>query len=218
MEDKHLKVNEIFFSIQGESSFAGFPCVIVRLSGCNLRCSYCDTSYAYDEGDVLSAEEILRRVSVYNCSLVEITGGEPLLQEGATSLIKSLLDKEFQVLLETNGSLDVGSVDPRCIRIIDVKMPSSGESEKNYLKNLSRLRNKDELKFVIGGKEDYDYAKKILRLISEIKAVKITINFSPFSGRMEPRLLAEWILADRLDVRLNLQLHKIIWPAETRGV
>jgi 7-carboxy-7-deazaguanine synthase len=218
MEKKYLKVNEIFFSIQGESSFAGYPCAFVRLTGCNLRCSYCDTLYAYAEGDDLSIEEILHRVSGYNCSFVEITGGEPLLQEGATSLIKSLLDKGFRVLLETNGSLDISPVDPRCIRIIDVKLPSSGELESNYLNNLKQLRNNDELKFVIGGPEDYCYAKKILLMIPEDILKHITINFSPVFGRMEPRLLAEWILADRLDVRLNLQLHKIIWPSETRGV
>jgi 7-carboxy-7-deazaguanine synthase len=215
---KRLKVNEIFYSIQGESSFAGFPCVFVRLTGCNLRCSYCDTRYAYTDGEDLSIEEITQRVSVYNCSLVEITGGEPLLQEHTPILISRLLDCGYQVLLETNGSIDVAIVDPRCVRIIDVKLFASGEAHRNCLNNLRILKDKDELKFVIGGQEDYVYAKEILNCLAKDVAEKIVVNFSPLFGAINPRLLAEWILADRLAVRLNLQLHKIIWPVDKRGV
>jgi len=217
MRGKRLRVNEIFHSIQGESSFAGFPCVFVRMTGCNLRCSYCDTQYAYDEGEELSSDEIIKRVKRYGCSLVEITGGEPLLQKDTPLLISALLDEGFRVLLETNGSLDISPVDVRCVRIIDVKLPSSGEAERNNLKNLSQLRDRDELKFVIGRQNDYDYAKEILQLIPVDVLDKITINFSPVFGSMEPNTLAGWILNDHLHVRLNLQLQKIIWLEATRG-
>ena len=213
-----LKVNEIFNSIQGESSHAGFPCTFVRLTGCNLRCSYCDTRYAYDEGIELAIEDIMVRVSGHACPLVEITGGEPLLQEDTLPLISNLIDKGFRVLLETNGSLDISRVDPRCLRIIDVKLPTSGEAEKNYLRNINMLHHGDELKFVIGGKEDYACAKKILPSIPEAIKDKIIVNFSPIFGIMEPGRLAGWILADRLPVRLNLQLHKVLWPHDMRGV
>jgi 7-carboxy-7-deazaguanine synthase len=214
---RSLKVNEIFHSIQGESSFAGFPCVFVRTTGCNLRCSYCDTRYAYEEGKELSSDEVIRRAKGYGCSLVEITGGEPLLQKDTPAIISNLLDEGFRVLLETNGSLDISPIDVRCVRIMDVKLPSSGEAERNDLKNLSRLRSGDELKFVIGSQNDYDYAKKLLRMITKDVLDKIIINFSPISGAMEPRVLAGRILSDRLYARVNLQLHKIIWPEAARG-
>src|SRR5574340_1321596 len=149
MKKKKLKVNEIFCSIQGESSHAGFPCVFIRLTGCNLRCSYCDTRYAYEEGEEFLVDDIVARVKTYGFSLVEITGGEPLLQDDTPFLIKSLQNAGFKVLLETNGSIDISPVEPGCIRIIDVKLPSSGEAENNCLNNLSALREKDELKFVI---------------------------------------------------------------------
>lgn len=213
-----LKVNEIFYSIQGESSHAGFPCTFVRLTGCNLRCSYCDTRYAYDEGVELALEDIMEKVKGYACSLVEVTGGEPLLQEDTLPLISNLLDKGFRVLLETNGSLDVSRVDRRCLRIIDVKLPTSGEAGKNYLRNISMLHAGDELKFVIGGKKDYAFAKKILHRIPEAVKDEIVVNFSPIFGIMEPGRLAGWILDDRLPVRLNLQLHKVLWPQDMRGV
>jgi 7-carboxy-7-deazaguanine synthase len=212
-----LKVNEIFCSIQGESSLAGFPCILIRLTGCNLRCSYCDTRYAYDEGEVRSVDDIIEQTKTYGFSLVEITGGEPLLQEDTPALIRRLLNARFQVLLETNGSIDISSVDSGCIRIIDIKLPSSGESKKNRLENFAILRAKDELKFVIGDQRDYHYAKEVLSLIPEDVSGKIVVNFSPVSEKMKPRQLAEWILGDRLGVRLNLQLHKIIWPEHIRG-
>jgi len=214
----NLRVNEIFYSIQGESSFAGFPCIFVRLTGCNLRCSYCDTQYAYQEGKELSLDVIIKQIEKYRCSLVEITGGEPLIQEETPLLISNLLDKGYRVLLETNGSLDVSMIDRRCVRIIDIKLPGSGEAHRNFLENLNELHDKDELKFVIGGQNDYVYAKEILNRIPEDLSEKIVINFSPLWGMLEPALLADWILNDRLAVRLNIQLQKIIWPPGMRGV
>ncbi|GAJ03129.1 unnamed protein product, partial [marine sediment metagenome] len=157
-----LKVNEIFFSIQGESSYAGRPCVFVRLTGCNLRCSYCDTQYAYDEGREMEIGEIIDRVASYECPLVEVTGGEPLIQKETSVLIHRFLEEGFEVLLETNGSQDISQIDDRCVKIVDIKCPSSGEEEKNDLDNLTRLTDKDEIKFVIGSREDYEYARKIL--------------------------------------------------------
>jgi 7-carboxy-7-deazaguanine synthase len=191
-----LKVNEIFYSIQGESSWAGFPCVFVRLTGCNLRCSYCDTQYAYDAGDELTIADIVGLVAEYHCPLVEITGGEPLLQEETPLLVGNLLDRGQRVLLETNGSLDVSLVDRRCVKIIDVKLPSSGEAQRNYLYNLDLLNDKDELKFVIGSREDYDYARKIINLIPQELLDKIVVNISPVFSTMAPAF----------------------WPASTRGV
>jgi 7-carboxy-7-deazaguanine synthase len=210
-----LKVSEIFHSIQGESSRAGLPCVFVRLAGCNLRCSYCDTRYAYDQGRLMEIPDILEQVRRLRCPLVEVTGGEPLIQEETPSLIGRLLDEGHTVLLETNGSIDISTVDRRCARIVDIKCPSSEMAGQNDLRNLKRLRARDELKFVIGDRRDYEFAKEIL---STIRAARLKINFSPVFGTLALRTLAEWILADRLPVRLNLQLHKIIWDPETRGV
>ena len=213
-----LKVNEIFYSIQGESSYAGRPCVFVRLTGCNLRCSYCDTRYAYDEGDDLEIGEIIDRISSHRCALVEITGGEPLIQKDTPVLTQRLLDLGFEVLLETNGSMDISVVEDRCVRILDIKCPSSGETKNNDLENLKRLRPKDEIKFAIGSREDYDYAKKILSFTDRAKEYVKPPLFSPVYGLLNPELLAQWILADHLDVRMQMQLHKIIWNPETRGV
>jgi 7-carboxy-7-deazaguanine synthase len=213
-----LKVNEIFFSIQGESSYAGRPCAFIRLTGCNLRCIYCDTQYAYEEGTLLEIPEIVRQVSLFNCRLVEITGGEPLLQEQTPELIRMLLDQDFTVLLETNGSQDIGVVDERCIRILDIKCPSSGESEKNRLENLDVLTPNDELKFVIGSRQDYEYAKFILSTFFPDRSHLKPPLLSPVFGKMDTQTLAQWILQDRLDVRLQLQMHKLIWDPERRGV
>jgi 7-carboxy-7-deazaguanine synthase len=213
-----LKVNEIFYSIQGESSYAGRPCVFVRLTGCNLRCSYCDTRYAYDEGDLMEINDVLKRVASYKCPLVEVTGGEPLIQKETPSLIHNLLEAGHEVLLETNGSQDIGQVDERCVKIMDIKCPTSGEEGKSDLKNLALLADTDEIKFVIGYRGDYDYAKKILNSM-DLKPSPISrVHFSPVFGKMDPGLLAKWILADHLDVRLHLQIHKIIWDPEKRGV
>lgn len=211
-----LQVNEIFYSIQGESSYAGRPCVFVRLTGCNLRCTYCDTKYAYEEGISMVIPEIVARVSSYGCRLVEITGGEPLLQPQTPELVRTLLDLRFTVLMETNGSLDIGVVDDRCVRILDIKCPSSGESDRNYFDNLKKMTPRDEIKFVIGNREDYEYAKSILA------AHGLRQNtpplFSIVFGTIGARRLAQWIIQDRLDVRLQLQIHKLIWEPEQRSV
>lgn len=209
-----LKVNEIFFSIQGESSFAGRPCVFIRLTGCNLRCSYCDTRYAFHEGSKLSMDDILTKVKEFECDLVEITGGEPLLHPETKGLVKLLLDQGYTVLIETNGSLDIGILDKRSINIMDVKCPSSGEDSKNNLDNLRKLSARDEVKFVIGTREDYDFAKNILKL----HKVPGPIHFSPVLGQLTPKTLANWILSDNLGIRMQLQLHKFIWDPDQRGV
>ena len=213
-----LKVNEVFYSIQGESSFCGRPCVFVRLTGCNLRCSYCDTQYAYDEGNTLKIDEILAEVESHECRLVEITGGEPLLQKETPALIKRLLDEGYEVLLETNGSQDIGRVDGRCVRIVDIKCPSSGEEDKNDLRNLNMLTDKDEVKFVIGDRGDYEYAKRVLNTMPAVSTRKTAVHFSTVFGKTDPKTLAKWILEDHLNVRLHLQLHKLIWDQEQRRV
>jgi 7-carboxy-7-deazaguanine synthase len=213
-----LKVNEIFYSIQGESSYAGRPCVFVRLTGCNLRCSYCDTQYAYEEGGIMEVNHIFEQVAPYTCRLVEITGGEPLSQNDTPILIESLLDDGYEVLLETNGTMDISRVDERCVRIVDIKCPSSHMMERNDLDNLNRLTSRDELKFVLGTREDYEYAKRILEHRQIGPKRVCPVNFSPIFGELDPDTLAEWILEDHVDVRLNLQLHKYIWGSEARGV
>jgi len=202
-----IQVNEIFHSIQGESSWSGLPCVFIRLTGCNLRCAYCDTTYAYEQGRFTEIPEILERVRVLRCGLVEVTGGEPLIQAETPPLIVSLLDAGHTVLLETNGSMDIGVVDSRCVRIVDIKCPSSGMAGKNDLRNLEKLGTRDELKLVIANREDYEFARDLL---STFPAAPCKINLSPVFGVLSPRTLALWILEDRLSVRLNLQLHKII--------
>jgi 7-carboxy-7-deazaguanine synthase len=211
-----LTVNEIFHSIQGESTYSGRPCTFIRLTGCNLRCSYCDTQYAYEEGERIEIEQIIRRVAAYKWPLVEITGGEPLLQHETPLLVSSLLDNGYVVMMETNGSFDISHVDERCIKIVDIKCPSSNESEKNDLENLKRLHPKDQIKFVIGNREDYVYAKNIIMLHCS-DSLGDHILFSPASGIMPPADLAGWILEDNLNVRLHLQLHTIIWPNRKRG-
>lgn len=213
-----LKVNEIFYSIQGESTYSGRPCVFIRLSGCNLRCSFCDTQYAYDEGELMEIGDIFNRVSAFECRLVEVTGGEPLIQDETPILIQSLLEDGYEVLLETNGTLDISKIDNRCAKIVDVKCPSSSVAHKNDGDNLTRLTDEDELKFVMGDREDYDYAKKIMGFLDVSLHKKIPINFSPIFGRLNPKDLAKWILEDHLDVRLHLQIHKYIWDPQTRGV
>ena len=212
-----LKVNEIFYSIQGESSRAGCPSVFIRLSGCNLRCSYCDTRYAYEDGKEMGIDQILEAVKEFDCHLVEITGGEPLLQEATPTLISKLLDEGYTVMLETNGSLDIGGIDGRCIKIIDVKCPSSGEHEKSLSSNFEKMNKNDELKFVIETKEDYCYAKDQL-LIYDIIIPPGNIHFSPVFEKLSSQTLSAWILEDNLNVRMTPQLHKFIWPDKDRGV
>ncbi len=213
-----LKVNEIFFSIQGESSYAGRPCVFVRLTGCNLRCSYCDTKYAYEEGEELEISDVVNRVTFYQCPVVGVTGGEPLIQKETPVLIYRLLEEGYEVLMETNGTQDISQVDDRCVKVVDIKCPSSGQTGHNDLGNLDRLTSHDEVKFVISDREDYEYAKQILDLRDENFFGKNPVHFSPAFGKIEPKTLAEWILKDHLDVRLNLQLHKVIWDPDQRGV
>jgi 7-carboxy-7-deazaguanine synthase len=212
----NLKVNEIFYSIQGESLYSGLPCLFVRLSGCNLRCSYCDTRYAYDDGQWMNISEIIVHLSSYTCPLVEVTGGEPLCQVGTPVLISQLLDNGYTVLLETNGSKDISKVDPRCIRIIDIKCPGSGESDKNDLKNLTRLSKNDQVKFVISDRKDYEFAKNII-FSTWTQPLPVPVLFSAVHQALKPELLAQWILEDNLDVRLQVQLHKVLWPDDEKG-
>ena len=212
-----LLVNEIFYSIQGESTYSGLPCTFVRLSGCNLRCSYCDTRYAYDEGVEMEIQAIMDRIENFRYPLVEITGGEPLLQNETPHLIFRLLENGYKVMMETNGSLDIGQVDGRCIRIVDIKCPTSNESDKNDFENINRLHPGDQVKFVIGSRTDYEYAREVTTLIYP-RLVPGHILFSPVFGQMVPSILAKWILEDKLHVRFHLQLHKFIWPQAQRGV
>jgi 7-carboxy-7-deazaguanine synthase len=212
----YLVVNEIFFSIQGESSHTGRPCAFVRLAHCNLRCSYCDTEYAFYEGQNMSLEDVVSKVGDFPTDLVEITGGEPLLQSSVHPLIKRFLDDGKTVLIETGGSIDVRPVDPRAILIYDIKCPDSGMTEKNRWANLPHLKPQDEIKFVLGSRRDYDWAKEKMGELDLVK--KYTILFAPVWGQMDPGELAEWVLEDGLSVRLQVQLHKILWGAETRGV
>ncbi len=211
-----LKVNEIFKSIQGESTFAGLPCAFIRLAGCNLRCAYCDTAYAYEEGQEWSVSDLIIRIAEYGCKLVEITGGEPLLQNETHNLAKNLIRQGFKVLIETNGSLDISAVDKKAVIIMDVKCPGSGMSRKNLWKNIDLLKHNDEVKFVIGSKKDYLWAKSKIREFNLPERCKVI--FSAVHGILEPRELAEWILKDNLQVRFQLQLHKYIWEPDRRGV
>ena len=211
-----LVVNEIFHSIQGESSWAGRPCVFVRLTACHLRCSWCDTTYAFHEGQPMPLSEIIVQVLEYDCPLVEITGGEPLLQPHVFPLMTRLCDLGKQVLLETSGAVDVAAVDPRVVKIMDLKCPSSGETERNRYENLRHLDKKDELKFVIADRADYDWARQCLATHGPVGAG--TVLFSPVWGRLPLNDLAAWVLADRLPVRLQTQWHKTIWDPQTRGV
>ena len=211
-----LVINEIFYSIQGESSFAGWPCVFIRLTGCNLRCTWCDTVYAFDKGQPLSLDDIIAKVCNFDCPLVEVTGGEPLLQSNVLPLLKRLCDLGKTVLLETGGSLDIVPVDLRIIKIMDLKCPSSGETDKNRYANLRHLTKQDEIKFVIAGRADYDWASRTLT--EHQLSTRCTILFSPVVEKLSLQTLAEWILADRLPVRLQTQWHKHIWGAAARGV
>ncbi len=213
---QRLKVSEIFYSLQGESTFAGLPCVLVRLVGCQMRCRWCDTEYAFHGGEWMSLDDVVRRVRELDCPLVELTGGEPLLQPGALPLLERLCDLGLRVLLETGGGLDISPVDPRVHRIVDVKCPGSGEHEANLWSNLDELRGSDEVKFVLADEEDYLFAREVIgrhRLVE-----RCPVHFSVVFGELEPASVAAWILRDRLAVRLQPQLHKLLWGAETRGV
>jgi 7-carboxy-7-deazaguanine synthase len=212
-----LTINEVYHSIQGESTWAGRPCVFVRLTFCDLRCNYCDTEYAFYEGKKQTLDEIVQQVAALRCPLVEITGGEPLLQKNVLLLMTILCDAGHIVLLETSGAHDISPVDERVHRIMDLKTPGSGEVEKNLWSKIDQLTSRDEVKFVIGSREDYEWSReKVARfnLPSRCHAVL----FSPIFGRIDPREIVEWILADNLDVRFQLQMHKFIWSPTQRGV
>lgn len=211
-----LKIYEIYTSIQGESSYQGLPCVFIRLSGCNLRCAWCDTAYAFFGGEEKSIKEIMAEVKESGPLLVEITGGEPLMQSECYALMKELCDQKYEVLLETGGSIDTIEVDPRVRKIIDFKTPSSLMVDENNWDNISRLNPGDELKFVIGDRADYDWALKIIK--KNGLEEKTIVNLSPVHGVMSPSELTKWMLEDKIDVRVNVQLHKYIWGEHTVGV
>jgi 7-carboxy-7-deazaguanine synthase len=212
-----LTINEIFHSVQGESTYAGRPCVFVRLTACDLRCSWCDTPYAFHEGRKRSLEDVLQEVEGYECPLVEVTGGEPLLQEAVYPLMESLVAMGKTVLLETGGHRSTARVPADVVTILDVKCPGSGESDRNCWENLANVRPHDEVKFVVKDRADYEYARDVIAqraLVGRVAA----IHFSPVHGVLDPKTLSEWVLADRLPVRVQLQLHKYIWSPDTRGV
>jgi 7-carboxy-7-deazaguanine synthase len=211
-----MKVCEIFASIQGESSYAGLPCVFVRLTGCNLRCSYCDTAYAYEEGIEMTEDEIIKSVSGYGINLVEITGGEPLIQKNIFNLIEKLLNGEFTVLLETNGSENIKDVDKRAVIIMDIKTPKSGMFDKMDLANLKYLKPHDEVKFVVTDREDYEWVREFIKDYG--LADKCKTLLSPAYGSLPAENLSQWIIEDKLPARLNMQLHKYIYGPEKRGV
>jgi 7-carboxy-7-deazaguanine synthase len=212
-----LTVNEIFHSVQGESSYAGLPCVFVRLTACDLRCSWCDTAYAFHEGRKRELDAVLSDVRSFGCRLVEVTGGEPLLQPDVYPLMERLVGEGFQVLLETGGHLPIDRVPPGVVRIMDVKCPGSGESGNVHWGNLQHLTARDEVKFVVGDRPDFDFASDVVVRHGLAERVS-SVLFSPVHGRLAPADLAAWVLADRLPVRLQLQVHKYIWSPDRRGV
>ncbi len=212
----NLTINEIFHSIQGESTYMGLPCVFVRLTGCNLRCTWCDTEYAFYEGGPMSLDEIVAEVEMYQCKLVEITGGEPLAQDGVLPLMKMLCDRGHDVLLETSGSINIEHVDPRVRRILDFKCPGSGMEKKNLWENVDHLKSTDEVKFVIGNREDFDWAVEVIRRYGLDR--RCPVLMSPVFDGLQPIDLAQWILESKVNVRFQLQMHKFIWEPETRGV
>ncbi len=216
MASNRLRVNEIFHSIQGEGTRAGVPCVFVRLTGCHLRCTYCDSEYAFYEGGWMTLDQVVERVRSYDCPTVEITGGEPLLQPAVYPLMSRLADQFQTVMLETSGAVRIDRVDPRVVRIVDFKCPSSGESARNCWDNAGLLRARDEVKFVIGDRVDYEWSRS---MVAEHRLTAVCpVLFSPVFEGLEPVELASWILEDRLNVRMQLQLHKFIWSPAARGV
>jgi 7-carboxy-7-deazaguanine synthase len=212
-----LTVSEVFHSIQGESSYAGRPCVFVRLTACDLRCAWCDTAYAFTGGSKRELDDVVAEVASYGCGLVEITGGEPLLQPDVFPLMERLVGRGFRVLLETGGHISLERVPAGVVRIMDVKCPGSGEAEKTDWSNLDRLHRDDEVKFVVADRRDYEYARAVVAR-HDLASRTGNVLFSPVHGALEPADLAAWILADRLSVRLQLQVHKFIWGPSTRGV
>lgn len=211
-----MRVTEIFHSIQGESTWAGRPCAFVRLTGCPLRCRWCDTEYAFQGGTSMSIEEVLDRVAQFGCSLVEVTGGEPLAQKECPELLRALCDRGYEVLLETSGAVSTEGVDPRVVTILDLKCPDSGESERNLWDNVDRLRQRDEIKFVLASRRDYEWARETVT--ARDLAARNVVLFSPVWGELEPGILAAWILEDRAPVRMQIQLHKVLFGADVAGV
>lgn len=211
-----MRITEIFHSIQGESTYAGRPCVFIRLTGCPLRCTWCDTEYAFYGGQELSDEDILSQIRSFNCPLLEVTGGEPLAQPGCFPFISKLCDARYTVLLETSGAIDIAAVDHRAHVILDIKCPGSGMTDRMHWPNVQKLSAKDEAKFVLANRADYDWARDVIAQYD--LANRCTVLFSPVFGTLELRHLAEWVLADRLPVRVQTQLHKHIWTPDMRGV
>ena len=211
-----IKINEIYLSVQGESTHTGLPCIFIRLTGCNLRCSWCDTAYAFHEGKNMSIDEILQKVANFGIHLVEITGGEPLMQDNVYTLMRRLIKKGYKVMLETGGSISLERVPKEVIKIMDLKCPGSGEQEKNNLDNLKLLVPHDEVKFVILDKKDYEWSRDIIKRYKINETARILI--SPVFDKLELKEIVKWILKDRLPVRLQTQLHKIIWDKNTIGV
>ncbi len=212
-----LTINEIFYSIQGESTYAGRPCVFVRLTACDLRCSWCDTTYAFYEGHKRTLDDVIAEVDRFDCPLVEVTGGEPLLQEDVYPLMQTLLDRGRTVMLETGGHRSTARVPDPVVTILDVKCPGSGEAHRNDWSNLERLRRHDEVKFVIKDRTDYEYARDVIRQ-HQVASRAAAIHLSPVHGVLDARTLSEWVLADNLPARVQLQIHKFIWDPGTRGV
>ncbi|MGE0863018.1 MAG: radical SAM protein [Vicinamibacterales bacterium] len=212
-----LTINEIFHSIQGESTHAGRPCVFVRLTACDLRCRWCDTPYAFHEGRKMSVDEVVADVEARGCPVVEVTGGEPLLQADVYPLMQRLLDAGKTVLIETGGHRSIARVPAGVVRIMDVKCPGSGEAEKNDWSNMALLTPADEVKFVIADRADYDYARAVVQR-EQLTGRVAAVLFSPVHGELDAKQLAEWVIADRLEVRVQLQMHKYIWSPQTRGV
>ncbi len=212
-----LTINEIFHSIQGESTYAGRPCVFVRLTACDLRCSWCDTPYAFHEGKKMDLDAVLDEVERYGCDVVEVTGGEPLLQQDVYPLMQTLLDRGKTVLIETGGHRSIADVPRGVVKVMDVKCPGSGEAAQMDWDNLGRLARTDEVKFVIKDRADYDYARDVVARYALADRVA-AIHFSPVHGVLDPKTLSEWVLADRIPVRVQLQVHKYIWSPDTRGV
>jgi len=211
-----LKINEIYYSVQGESTHAGRPCIFIRLTYCNLRCSYCDTEYAFYDGKDMEITDIMSEIKQWDCNLVEVTGGEPLFQEECIDLLNELVNSNYEVMLETGGSLSISNVPKKVIKIVDFKCPSSKMVKKNLWSIVDDLQPHDEVKFVIGNRGDFDWAKD---RITEYSLDKIcTLLFSPTFGEIDPQQIVEWILADNLPVRMQMQMHKMIWSPEEKGV
>jgi 7-carboxy-7-deazaguanine synthase len=211
-----LIINEIFFSIQGESTQIGLPCIFIRLTSCDLRCVWCDTAYAFEEGTEMTIDAILQKVKGYRCKLVEITGGEPLVQENVHTLIKRLCNDNYEVMIETGGHRDISIIDSRVKRIMDIKCPGSKMEKHNRWENIKALTVQDEVKFVIADQADYEWSRQVIQ--KHNLNTRCTVLMSPVFGKLENRTLAEWVLHDHLDVRFQLQIQKYIWDPKTRGV